>query len=100
MYIKIENPDAIGYTVIEVLDFLKGRELDKVSLGYIYALRPSSVRISDSGGIHMDSMPWRVTIYRKDNKITKIQQEIKVALYDDVQCGQHLDCLLKGIEYK
>jgi len=69
----------VGYTVIEVLSFLKGLPYDEVARGYIYALRPSVVRVS-VGLNTCDAVTWRVTVMMKDDKIDLIEQEVEVEL--------------------
>lgn len=88
----VYKPHAVlGYSTIEVLSFLKGRLLDKVVMGYVHSLRPSSVRITTSGTT-LDCRLWRVTIYAtvrgKKQYVRAIYQEVQVALPKGVVDGQ------------
>lgn len=70
---------CISYTVIPVLEFLKGTPYDDYAKAYIYGLRPSYVRVS-TGCIKCDARANRVTVYvNDDNIIEYIEQEINVA---------------------
>lgn len=78
-----DNKDiCISYTVIPVLEFLKGRPYDDYAKAYIYGLKPSSVRVS-TGWIKCDARVDRVTVYVEDYngllRIERIEQEIAVA---------------------
>ena len=84
------NADHIGFSSIHVLEFLVGRPLDDVSLGYIHALRPSAIRLCLDGMVQMSAMSWRVTIHLKDEKIYLITQEVEVALLNGIQNGYDL----------
>jgi len=90
---------AIGWTSIEVLSFLKGRKWDEVALGYVHALRPSSIRVTE-GLCTMDARSWRVTVYiYPDKQIKKIEQEVEVSLPEGVNCGWAMNDALKyGID--
>lgn len=91
---KYEPPDRRGYTVINVLNFLKGRPWDDVALAYVHALRPSHIRVVIDG-TQLDSQPWRVTVYLDDNKIRAIHQEVEVGLPDGCKNGGGLNELLQ-----
>jgi len=73
----------IGFTSIEVLEFLKNKPWDDVALGFVHALRPEIIRVIQyNGGTQLDARTWRVTVYlNKDNKtIQEITQEVQVGL--------------------
>jgi hypothetical protein len=85
-----------GFTVIEVLPFLKGKPWDEYALAYLQALRPSYVRVS-TGMITCDARNWRVTVFiHNDNTIRRIEQEVEVGLPDDVHHGSHLDTIVRS----
>lgn len=82
-----------GFCVVDVLHFLKDKPWDDVALAFVESLRPTHLRIVSPGkGIQLDSQTWRVTVYlNEDDKTIKwIQQEVQVALPDDVQHGGDL----------
>ena len=88
-----------SYICIEVLPFLKGRKIDKVVMGYLHALRPSSVRVCYDMAT-LDSVTWRVTIWlNEDETIREIMQEVEIGIYEDVKNGLHLKCILEGRSY-
>lgn len=100
------DPVAFGYTTVNVLDFLKGRLLDKVVMAYVHSLRPSSIRIiPDGSGMTMDHITWRVTIHTfkvgKRTYVKLIEQEVQVGLPNGVAGGAALqDALNYGIDSK
>lgn len=76
---RYEEPKCTGMTSVDCLQFLWGRQISRLTMGYIHALRPSMIRIC-RGEITCDSVPWRVTIYLDDHDtIYKIDQEAEVA---------------------
>lgn len=84
---------------INVLAFLNGKPWDDLALGYVHALRPSSIRVTE-GIIKLDARVWRVTVYiDKDNIIETIEQEVEVGLPENVANGEALGIALKyGID--
>lgn len=81
-------------TSIEVLQFLKGREWDQLTLAYVHGLNPTWIRVV-SGGTQMDAQRGRVTVYiNKTGHIRKIEQEIEVLLPKGVNHGHHLDTII------
>lgn len=77
-----------GFATIEVLPFLVGRILDDYARGWVYALRPDSVRVS-TGEITTDSCPYRVTIFiGARDVIERIEQEVCVGLPDGFRDGR------------
>ncbi len=92
-----EHPRG-GYSscCIEVLKFLWNRKLDAVTMAYVHALRPSSVRICD-GAHHLDARRWRVTVdvNKHDDIVERITQEVEVALPEGVEHGHALEHALK-----
>lgn len=90
-----EKPNEIGFTCIEVLEFLKGKPYDVVALAYIHSLRPTYIRVT-KGWTTLDARTWRVTVYiNEDNTIRSIKQEVQVALPDGVEHGEALGVALK-----
>ena len=69
----------VGYTTIEVLEFLKGKPWNNLAYDALAALRPSAIRAT-TGKITADSMTWRVTVYLEEDKrtIRRIEQEVAV----------------------
>lgn len=90
---------SIGYNVIEVLEFLKGKPCDEIALAYVEALRPSAVRITE-GMMTCDCHLWRVTIVvNSENIIERIVQEVEVGLPEPFGCGYELEHFRKTGEY-
>lgn len=69
-----------GFTSIYVLQFLWGKPMSRIAMGYIHALRPSCLRIVESCETS-DAILWRVTVHLEDDKITirNIEQEVEIA---------------------
>ena len=90
--VQYTEPDHIGGMSIQVLPFLYGVELNDMVFGYIHALRPSYVRVVESGqSVTADSIPWRVTIViNSDHTIMEITQEVDVGLYGGTKSGYDL----------
>ena len=86
----------LGYTSIDVLQFLCGLPLDDLAYAYIHALRPSEVRVS-TGMLKSDAWPWRVTVMTDDaGTITGVSQEVEVDLGERFQHGYALDCEMRA----
>lgn len=79
---------------ITVLPELTGKPWDEVSLAYVLALRPSKIRVCTTG-CHCDSMRWRVTVWMKDDKINRVEQEVRVWLPDGIAHGSALKHALR-----
>ncbi len=97
--VSFEKFNCTGWKTIEVLGFLNGKPWDDLALGYVHALRPSSVRVT-KGMIKLDACVWRVTVYiSEDNIIRKIKQEVEVGLPENVAHGEAMGMALKyGID--
>ncbi len=94
----IEPPDlrkqgCHSSTSLTVLPELTGKPWDEVALAYVMALRPSVIRVCEIG--HLDSWPRRVTVWMKDDKISRIQQEVDVCLPDGIVHGTSLKHALR-----
>ena len=91
-----------SYSVIEVLPFLSGRKIDKVVMGYLHAIRPSTIEVIPfKGGHHLDCHTWRVRIFlHEDETIIYIKQEVEVGCYEGINNGHHLSCELNGYKYR
>lgn len=87
IYVK---PTANSWSVIPVLQFLWGQPLDELTKAYLPALRPSIVRVSESGWINADAITWRVTIFTCGGIIQKIEQEVEVESTNKYPCGHDL----------
>lgn len=93
-----------GYTVITVLECLKGQPLDDYAYGLIESLRPSAVRVS-RGEIKTDAWTWRVTVMLKEeppgtNIIDEVFQEVEIGLPDGVNNGHEFRIAMhkRGVE--
>jgi hypothetical protein len=81
---------ARGYCQIDVLPQLWGRPLDEVAQGFIYAQRPSSVRVCYKDCL-LDSERWRVTVWINfESVIQKITQEVEVELPEGFRHGSDM----------
>lgn len=71
-----------GYTVIKVLEFLKGEPFGDRVLDYLAALRPSKVEIIDHDSwVTCDAVTWRVRVFlTEDRKVDHTEQEVEVEL--------------------
>ena len=87
---------SAGYLTIPVLEFLWGEPWNNLALDFVHTLRPSSVRVSNTGWWSVDSRCWRVTVaLKRDNKtIERIEQEVEVGLHS-AKNGHNLSCQLK-----
>lgn len=93
--VEYEQPDRQGYLCISVLEFLRGQKWDEVALGYVNALRPSSIRVT-KGECTCDARTWRVTVHVNFlNRIERIEQEVVVGLPKEVTHGHALSHALK-----
>lgn len=97
--VKYEQPEAIGYTSIEVLKHIWGKPWDEIALAYVHSLRPSTIRVS-SGVVHSDARVWRVTvIVNEKDFIHSITQEVEVGLPEGIPHGYALKIAsIYGIE--
>jgi len=88
--------NCYGFTVVESLPFLKGRPWDDIALGYVHALRPTSVRvIAYREGAQLDSRTWRVTVHLDEKgNIRSIEQEVQVGLPDGHRSCRELNQLV------
>ena len=81
-----------GFLSIRVLECLTGKPWDEIALAFVSALRPSYIRvIRFNSGETMDAMLDRVTVYLgEDELITKLRQEVRVWLPENVAHGSAL----------
>jgi len=71
------------WVTIKVLEFLNDKPWNDVALGYINALRPSTICVT-TGITAYDLQLWRVTVYvNDDNIIQEIVQEVEVGFFSD-----------------
>jgi hypothetical protein len=76
-----------GFTTIECLPFLVGRQWDDHAMAFVHAIRPSSVRTT-RGEVTCDARPWRVTVYLDaSGVIERLEQEVQVGLTEDWRYG-------------
>lgn len=89
--VDYEEPEAIGFLSIPVLEFLNGKPWNEAALGFVHSLRPSCIRVT-TGSIKLDSRCWRVTVVVDENDvIDEITQEVEVGLFrDEMRSGDHL----------
>ena len=80
-------------TSITVLSELTDKPWDEVSLAYVLALRPTSIRICTTG-CKCDAQRGRVTVWMEGDKIVSVEQEVKVYLPDGIRNGHVLDVAL------
>lgn len=92
--------DARGFTLIPVLDFLKGRKWDEIALAYVGALNPKCIRVT-RGECTCDAMSERVTVFvDKQDIIQSIDMSVTVHLPDGVDHGHHLSTIIRhGPDY-
>jgi hypothetical protein len=82
-----EPPGRRGWTSIDVLPFLIGRKWDERALGFVHALRPTYIRVTQ-GEETTDARTWRVTVTVDENDvIQEMRQEVEVGLAEDWQNG-------------
>lgn len=93
---KYVLPDAEGYTVIDVLQFLNGRPWDEIALAYVHALRPSKIRVNNLDCWKLDATNWRVSVLLEpdDRTIKRITQEVAVGLPEGIDHGHALECAM------
>lgn len=84
-----QQPEAICWGDIKVLEFLKGRPWDDLALGFVHALRPSHIRVVDHNRcIQCDAQTWRVTVYLDEaGLIDDIEQEVELGATDKCRNG-------------
>lgn len=83
---------ASGWTVVRVLEELRGKPWDAISRSFMRALRPSKVRVVPFGGdATCDAVTWRVTVWlEKDGTVDYVEQEVEVDLPDGIANGYEL----------
>ncbi len=73
-----------SYTVIEVLEFLKGKPWGNEAKSFVSALRPSCVVICRKS-IDLMAVNWRVRVWlNDDDTIRHIEQEVAVNIYSPI----------------
>ena len=88
--------ETLGYTTVPVLQNLTGKPWDEVSLAYVMALNPSSIRVSKDG-VHLDSREKRITVWLKNDLIRAVEMEVSVPLPAGIKHGAALsDALTHG----
>ena len=90
------EPKSIGWSSIPVLEFLNGLPWDDLALGFLHAVNPSCIRVTD-GCTKCDAITGRVTVYLKEDSktIKKITQEVRVGLPDGINNGHELNIALR-----
>ena len=85
-----------SYTTICVLPELTGKPWNNAALSLVSGLRPSRIRVSE-GGVHADSVHWRVTVFvNPDKTIKRIEQEVVIDIPRGVENAWHLDNIMRG----
>lgn len=81
-----------GFTVVETLHFLKGREYGVIEANYVSTLRPSHIEVVKHGSsITTDAQAWRVRIFlSREDKIERIEQEAYISLDGGYRDGHEL----------
>jgi len=79
-----------SFAVIRQLEFLWGQPWNNLALNYIWALRPSAIRVS-TGVLTADACSWRVTVLLEEDgrTIKYIEQECNVGCIG-AECGHDL----------
>lgn len=79
---EYEANDHVGWTVVPVLHDLWGTLWNAAAANFLRCLRPSTVRVIEHrGAMTCDARTWRVTVHLDaDNRISRIEQEVEVAL--------------------
>jgi hypothetical protein len=94
------DPRAGGrysYQSIKALTLLTGHQWNDVALGFVHALRPSSIRVVRAEET-CDARPGRVTVYvDANNNITSIRQECEVWLPEGIENGHDLREKLRDV---
>lgn len=77
--VDYEPPKGHGFSVLPQLQELWGRPWNQYALNLVHSLRPSCIRVTNSG-IKLDARTWRVTVYLEDDDrtIRRIEQEVQV----------------------
>lgn len=93
---KWEEGRSAGCLVIPVLEFLWGEPWNNLALDFVHALKPTAVRVANTGWWPCDAQVWRVTVaLSKDDKtIKRIEQEVEVGLHS-AKNGHNLSDQLK-----
>jgi hypothetical protein len=94
---ELPKPARQVFTFMPVLEFLCGLPWDNLAVNYVYALRPSYVRVGQyNGAFACDSQAWRVTVYLEADRrtICHIDQEVICGGYG-VKDGSNLRQKLK-----
>lgn len=97
---RLEHCGCEGVTSIEVLEFLKGMPFDNLIVAWLYALHPSTIRVS-YGEVCCDSFRDRVTVWLKeDDTVEKITQEVTVGYGSGYNIEQITQARKRGVEPK
>lgn len=86
-----------GHQTIDVLPFLVGLPWNNITEAWLYAVRPSKMRVT-YGEVHTDSCLWRVTItLNRDDTIAMIQQEVQIGLANKAPHGMAMEQMLHNM---
>lgn len=98
--VRYEPGKRLGFTVLPILEFLKGKPWDEVALACVSAFHPSAIRVT-RGECTLDAYEQRVTVYLdEDDKIESIEQEVTVSLPDGIIHGHALRIAMDhGIDF-
>ena len=93
-----EQPAAICWGDIRVLEFLKGRPWDDLALGFVHALRPSKIRVLEHNDCQQcDARIWRVTVYLNEaGLIDYIEQEVELGATDKHRNGHEMEGAIRS----
>lgn len=87
-----------SWTTIRVLPDLEGFRWGALTQAYLRALRPSVIRVVESGdSFTSDAITWRVTVYLDSaGCVSRIEHEVEVDLPDGVAHGYALEQRLEA----
>jgi hypothetical protein len=78
---------SVSYGTLPVLEFLCGQVLDDFAWSCIWALKPTKVRIIRDS-VTLNACCGRASIYLEGDRIQKIEQEVEIACFGDIQSGE------------
>lgn len=87
---------SVGFTAMEILPELKGKQWNPIALGFVHGFKPNRITIT-TGEITCDGDTDRATVYvNKDMTIKKITLGIAVGLPQGIKHASDLHNALDG----
>ena len=85
---EVKDVGACGYTCLDILQDLYGQPWNNLSLNYVLAFKPTSIRVT-AGFVNLDARTGRVTVHlEEDNRtISSIGMEMAIGHYGSVSGG-------------